>query len=1332
MADNVEISPANKLLEFFCDKNHPTQELLDELRRITTTDRPGILTTVREGLQKLGAEQQTIADDNMKLLRERVDANEQEGAKDPEQLISEEEVLSLRSELDLLRDSLSKDPFAQEVKTKEESNETNTPLKPLEQSRAPYEESVPQTPAKQEQLQKKISAAPEKWFPQSADPREWTGKQIATLSAITLGGVGLYALWKWMRGEKKGGASDEKRSKWNWMLWVPFAGLTGYLGYKMWNKYGPGSKETADDKKRKDDRDYLPDALPDVIEKPAEAVIGGVEQGIDKLVETFGPAAYELMNHEHTSAVLKKRQSGEYKSDALFWAAMVGAMSLDGIDLVIDETACTLWIGGKVVECNIKGWSQLIEGFADGHIDLPEGCDLVATYIEGVFVYATSLYALKAVTLNRIGRGANVIGEAFGWPVYSITRGAKGTWRIAKGTVELGISNSPTRLVIAREADALRLETKLRLGTFSRRFAAATPEGLWMRKEFVADQANRLFLAKNRKVSEASIKQFEKAFGRAAEDFHTYLKRVPPDQLPDWFIKAVKARYPNIDPTKIELTHMEGLMRHLGEGSANVVDAAPDSADALNKVPTSATDTSAGSRLRQAAGGEVIEPKPETAKITSSASEKPAFNVVRRDGTVVDGSGKVIGEGDVAAQSAKAAERATGAIDEVTETAKGVAAAEVLSAADETRWKQLLSKFGEGAEAQNVRAFLEAASEQKLIKLDAEVFALINESPGAQKIITGAVQTGDVAEITRAMNAASAARNFRVGLNAVGAAGDLFGAYMAYCDYAANGARIETAMNSKNAALADLYRNANYIYGVEGTQSAAGLAIGGVAIVKAYVGGQSLLTALGASGGLIMLPVAAATLSGGFVYRKAEGVTETWLRTSKDWQKALSPGELLEKLKELGPGKRGYWQGWGKGTIVEQIMRAKTAGESGNIGAYQQWEEEGEQRIEKANESTRLEITKAYVVRTSLLAKQTEETDEQYTRRFDCFVMDQMEYIGRTTDGSFSYMLGDTYANARRYAEMLAKLRDEGKRPEEMPWKNASQAMDKQRAIIEYVPAERSQKILQFNLMQRMPTQLSPEQKKTVVKQDLILACQDDFLKLDGRIASTDFVGTGGTESVGEAQARYTASELFRERLSEQADQLLAEAAKPEGLTMISYQGIINKLGVVLETDPLELQRIGWKRRYVPDGRVTNLDATKNLLTAEYQLQSLQEEQKTAQTIAKEKTFLPEELQQECYDKGRLLLLERGGAQKGDKFQLQMGWIFNKYLYARFVDGQWQVGLNHAFIKWANPEGYAVTGMVNSLGGVDPSTAGKYNEVIRELAEINKRYGKSVARKEAA
>jgi hypothetical protein len=89
------------------------------------------------------------------------------------------------------------------------------------------------------------------WFPQSLDPREWSSKQIATAATLTVGAVGIYALWRHWRSKK--GAEEEtedeettgkskakKKEKKGWfkkmLPWIPVVGLGAiglYAGHKM-------------------------------------------------------------------------------------------------------------------------------------------------------------------------------------------------------------------------------------------------------------------------------------------------------------------------------------------------------------------------------------------------------------------------------------------------------------------------------------------------------------------------------------------------------------------------------------------------------------------------------------------------------------------------------------------------------------------------------------------------------------------------------------------------------------------------------------------------------------------------------------------------------------------------------------------------------------------------------------------------------------------------------------------------------------------------------------------------------------------------------------------
>ncbi|GEM_PF-6909681 len=75
------------------------------------------------------------------------------------------------------------------------------------------------------------------WFPRSPNPREWSGRQIATMATATLGFVGLYALWrKWKHRNQPDASGDTEPTKKGWNLrrliyWIPGVGLAAVAAY---------------------------------------------------------------------------------------------------------------------------------------------------------------------------------------------------------------------------------------------------------------------------------------------------------------------------------------------------------------------------------------------------------------------------------------------------------------------------------------------------------------------------------------------------------------------------------------------------------------------------------------------------------------------------------------------------------------------------------------------------------------------------------------------------------------------------------------------------------------------------------------------------------------------------------------------------------------------------------------------------------------------------------------------------------------------------------------------------------------------------------------------
>ncbi|MBU0457892.1 hypothetical protein KKF03_00400, partial [Patescibacteria group bacterium] len=203
-----------------------------------------------------------------------------------------------------------------------------------------------------------------------------------------------------------------------------------------------------------------------------------------------------------------------------------------------------------------------------------------------------------------------------------------------------------------------------------------------------------------------------------------------------------------------------------------------------------------------------------------------------------------------------------------------------------------------GSSTGDALSLMELARDAGRIELDSETLILIRSSRKAKEIIAGAIATIDEAEILRALNAAKSARNLRLAGNVLGAGADVFGLYMAYADWQENGKKIK---ETNNPALKELYSSANQLYAVEGGSSALGLSIGGIAVVSTYNAGASVLTALAAPAGSVMLPIGLAVAGTRYYYKELEAAQEGWLKDASDWQKEDNAAVLAE-IERLAPG----------------------------------------------------------------------------------------------------------------------------------------------------------------------------------------------------------------------------------------------------------------------------------------------------------------------------------------------------------------------------------------------------------------------------------------------
>ncbi|MDB4978221.1 MAG: hypothetical protein JWM56_407 [Candidatus Peribacteria bacterium] len=297
--------------------------------------------------------------------------------------------------------------------------------------------------------------------------------------------------------------------------------------------------------------------------------------------------------------------------------------------------------------------------------------------------------------------------------------------------------------------------------------------------------------------------------------------------------------------------------------------------------------------------------------------------------------------------------------------------------------------------------------ERLLNGLDDEALHLVEQSSGAKKLLAGALSATDATDMNRIVSAANSAakmsRTIRIGLNAAGAAGDVFELWMAYADWQANGERI---INTTNPELKALYQNAYALPLAEGATSLGGLVLGGIAIESSLAAGSSTLTALGATGGAIMMPVGLAVMGGRYYYKALEEGQENWL-TSLPELLARDNADLLAKLHELEP----------EAQSAKKILRQLTTDSS-----------------DGADSAARMLIYEAYFTKNIIPPARrmtrseknasVPEADSVYMNRIRQQIANQLLYIKNITKGSFGSVTPHDLDDAVAYAELISYKQD--------------------------------------------------------------------------------------------------------------------------------------------------------------------------------------------------------------------------------------------------------------------------------------------------------------------
>ncbi len=507
---------------------------------------------------------------------------------------------------------------------------------------------------------------------------------------------------------------------------------------------------------------------------------------------------------------------------------------------------------------------------------------------------------------------------------------------------------------------------------------------------------------------------------------------------------------------------------------------------------------------------------------------------------------------------------------------------------EEQKLRAVLSKYNSGLTSAQVEEFLQAAKQEGIV-LDKKTYALISESNRAKNIIAGAVQTGDMAEVTRALEAAKSAAKIRIGLNTVGIAGDIYGLVMAWQVWEANGQRIE---GTSNPALQELYRESYKVQLAEGAGSFTGLVISGVAIGKTLIAGEGVVAALGTSAGLITLPISVAVMGGGAYYQSLEAARETWLKDRKDWA-TQSEGQLLAEMrKTLDAPSVGKMAA--HGTHIETIIRQLRDSDA----EFQKWFDEGTSLTNAADTNARFEILAAYLIRTTRLPQVPGENPEAFQQRFQRAVMDKMLYLSTRTQGDLVGVTAERLRFGDVHAELTslsADLKKKGEKQEVTQERNGKkeafdlatyndiptvqaepQRTQKETMLRAYEAWKQAETGTQLTLL-RLLQKERPDLQHRIIQEKLLEDISHDIAAAEARIslANADHYHSATdhfADTNAKPMARYVLSLKLRDELRAASDQLLK---LKDMVTTADYGVMLQRIRAVLQQEPIAFSQGG-------------------------------------------------------------------------------------------------------------------------------------------------------------
>ncbi|MDD4319334.1 MAG: hypothetical protein PHW10_03355 [Candidatus Peribacteraceae bacterium] len=761
------------------------------------------------------------------------------------------------------------------------------------------------------------------WVPTMEDPRKWSGKQIATASTLTLGAIGLFALWRRSRRkneeQESNAAPQEKKGFFRRLLpWLPGIGLAAlglYFGHKWLKDQSEWYKKNVSGK-----IDYLEKLIKEWTNKGKDAVNAGIgaTAGAGKEATDLGThlGGMSLEAAKTLAIPLNHLRKGE------------GGKALEefvnhGCQFIEKGGSFFVWWGGELIRLPANYWTEFIKLIVDEKGNYKDFC-YVACSLGTLYLFndlAANVLLNGIGSLSKYGK-MNVALKFVGAPIY-ITRDATdlGLTLVNKTERQAAMLKLKSRVPLRRAYLKHSINKEISLFETSKSNAAflrarKAINDLDKEIQIVTDRvrtAPKRFRSYGPRFNEEELKALEQIRGDRVRRMQEILKNLPEEALPKDACEDFVRLWEMGESAETQFTTEFGKATR-GAASTNTASkaeraaatAAGEAAESEKAVagrigPKVAPDSSAGSGMKKAAGAEgMAEAAPEKVPAPKgAAADKPGLKVYNPDELPAKGTAAVAKGAEGATAGTKFTETLR-ASTKAQEALKGITLEPKLAKVlDESpAFARFFIRHLETApDAAKVIKELSAAAKAAD---DASFIGKVMETEkGFNGVVKGIESGKPVAEaLAQASKVSRIGKALKFSGRAIPVAGDALVCYVSVMEMFETADELERLrkQNNPNEALINSVRQ-RYLY--QGAQLGVGAAGLGSGACLAFGVGASVAT-----------PIAFATLPAFAVLEGMQGMHE-WdekrAMAVRDWTDVDLPKRLADlrtyTLKERG----GHW-----------------------------------------------------------------------------------------------------------------------------------------------------------------------------------------------------------------------------------------------------------------------------------------------------------------------------------------------------------------------------------------------------------------------------------------